>query len=110
MITTQFSGNSEMLDTLADLMTFGNIGRCNACKTGNLIFRSGVGYFCNGNISEWAKCTNIVEKPVRIEFKIPEELKKAYPFLKKYKYKKNGDREIVVSQTQSGNSTQGIKR
>lgn len=62
----------QMLDRLSDVMTFGALEPCPECKEGQLVYRSGVGYQCMGNISEWTKCQYKTLKPVRREFKIPE--------------------------------------
>lgn len=71
----------QILDRLADLMTFGSLGRCPKCSTGQLVFRSGFGYQCLGYITDWTKCEAIYEKPKRATFKVPKELKTEYPFL-----------------------------
>lgn len=55
------------------------------CKDGQLVFNK-MGYLCTGNLSEWAKCTNITKEPERVKFKVPNELKQEFSFLKKYKY------------------------
>lgn len=40
-------------------------------------------YTCNGNLSEWAKCGNIVREPERKIAQIPSSLKAEHPFLSK---------------------------
>lgn len=81
------TGPEKMLDRLADIMTFGKLLPCKECKDGQFVFRSGVGYQCQGNISEWAKCENSTLDPARAAFKVPKDLKEEYSFLEKYKYK-----------------------
>jgi len=78
------SGPDRMLDRLADIMTFGALEPCPECKEGQLVYRSGVGYQCMGNISEWTKCQYKTLKPARREFKVPKELKECHSFLKMY--------------------------
>ncbi len=70
-----------MLDRLADAMTFGVLSRCSECKNGQLVFRSGVGYFCLGNKDEWVKCEAVFLDPPKKPFLVPKELKKEFPFL-----------------------------
>ncbi|KAG5892238.1 hypothetical protein JTB14_014609 [Gonioctena quinquepunctata] len=79
------TGKENMLDRLADNMTFGNLVPCKTCNGGQLIF-SKLGYTCTGNLTEWTKCTAIVKEPKRKPFKVPDSLKEDYSFLKKYKY------------------------
>lgn len=62
-------------------MTFGAIQRCKNCQGGQIVFRSGVGYFCLGHKDEWVKCETVYEKPVKKPFVVPKKLKKDYPFL-----------------------------
>lgn len=83
------SGEERMLDRLADIMTFGKLLPCPECKDGQFVFRSGVGYQCQGNISEWAKCENKTLEPPRGPFKVPSDMKEKSPFLESYKYKPN---------------------
>lgn len=80
------SGTSEILDHLSDVMTFGALLPCPECKTGQLYYRSGIGYQCSGNISGWTKCSHTTTTPERKAFKVPPELAEEYSFLKKYKY------------------------
>ncbi|XP_037073152.1 poly [ADP-ribose] polymerase 1-like [Pollicipes pollicipes] len=81
------TGEDPMLDRLADQMTFGALNPCTICKKGQLSFKSGVGYQCQGNLTEWTKCTNVEKEPKRRLFTVPKELADEYPFLKKYKCK-----------------------
>ncbi|KAK7576565.1 hypothetical protein V9T40_012851 [Parthenolecanium corni] len=80
-------GDEVMLDRLADGMTFGALKPCKVCKKGQLVFRSGVGYFCLGNKDEWTRCEAVIDDPERKKFLIPNELKKKYEFLNEYKCK-----------------------
>lgn len=81
------AGDSEkLLDQTADLLTFGAIQSCPECKGTQFIFNKS-GYFCNGSISEWTKCTTVLKEPKRSACKIPSDLQASYQFLKKYKNK-----------------------
>lgn len=71
----------QMLDRLADIMTFGALLNCTQCTRGQFVFRSGVGYYCLGNKSEWVKCEAITDDPARKPFRVPKELKEKYAFL-----------------------------
>lgn len=53
------------------------------CKDGQLVFNK-LGYLCTGK-TEWAKCTNVTKDPERCKFRVPDDLKQEYSFLKKYK-------------------------
>lgn len=73
-------GDSEkLLDQLADLLTFGAILPCPDCKGKQLLFQKS-GYLCNGDLTEWTKCTKLIKEPERKACKIPSHLK--YKFLK----------------------------
>lgn len=62
-------------------MVFGALLPCKECRHGQIVFRSGVGYFCLGNKDEWVKCEAITMDPKRKAFLVPEDLKKKYDFL-----------------------------
>ncbi|RZF40692.1 hypothetical protein LSTR_LSTR007983 [Laodelphax striatellus] len=81
------TGVDRMLDRLADLMSFGVPAACTKCKSTNLLFKTGIGYVCHGDLTEWVKCQEIYEKPKRTAFKLPKEIKKNCPELAKIKYK-----------------------
>ena len=66
---------------------FGALKPCKECDGGQFVFRSGVGYQCSGNVSEWTKCQNKSNAPERIEFKLPKDFKARYDFCKLYKCK-----------------------
>ncbi|KAK7863506.1 hypothetical protein R5R35_009060 [Gryllus longicercus] len=86
------SGEERMLDRLSDIMTFGALQPCEQCKGGQFTFRSGAGYQCQGDLTEWTKCLNTVEEPKRKPFKVPRELADEYDFLAKYKFVSQGKR------------------
>ena len=44
-------------------------------KSVHFILRSGVGYQCLGDMSEWTKCTNKTDDPERKPFVVPDEFK-----------------------------------
>ncbi|XP_050742158.1 poly [ADP-ribose] polymerase isoform X5 [Drosophila biarmipes] len=75
------TGDSErLLDQAADLLTFGAIESCSECASSQFIFNRN-GYICNGNLSEWTKCTKLVAKPTRSACQITKELRERYPLL-----------------------------
>lgn len=50
---------------------------------------------CNGNISEWAKCDNVVKEPKRKTVKIPQYIKDEHSFLtKSFKVQTRAVRDI----------------
>jgi ssDNA-binding Zn-finger/Zn-ribbon topoisomerase 1 len=61
-------------------MTFGALKPCPKCKQGQLVFRSGVGYYCLGQ-DQWAKCDSVFDNPARKAFVVPDDLKEEYDFL-----------------------------
>lgn len=85
-------GESRLRDALSDQLVFGALPTCTKCS-GQFRFKSGIGYRCMGNITEWTKCENIVVDPKRTKFIIPEDMKEKYDFLQKYKSKP--ERRIV---------------
>ncbi|XP_061405854.1 poly [ADP-ribose] polymerase 1 [Lethenteron reissneri] len=93
------SGESAVLERLADGMAFGALLPCAECKDGQLVCMSDA-YRCTGNISGWTKCTFSTKTPKRNEWIIPKEFKDV-PFLKKYKYKQ---RERVFMSAQATTS------
>ncbi|XP_043064419.1 poly [ADP-ribose] polymerase isoform X3 [Drosophila ficusphila] len=79
------TGDSErLLDQAADLLTFGAIESCSECGSSQFIFNNS-GYVCNGNLSEWTKCTKLLTEPIRSACKVPKDLKKTYTFLNQVK-------------------------
>ncbi|CAL4248399.1 unnamed protein product, partial [Meganyctiphanes norvegica] len=87
-------------------MTFGVPLNCDVCADGGFVYHTGIGYQCHGNLSEWTKCTNITLVPKRKEFKVPEELREAFPFLKKYKFKGVSKRIIAVREVKPESNSQ----
>ncbi|XP_036406420.1 poly [ADP-ribose] polymerase 1 isoform X2 [Megalops cyprinoides] len=79
------SGESNILDSLADCMAFGALKPCEECQ-GQLVFKSDA-YYCNGNISAWTKCVFKTQKPDRKDWVTPKEFHEL-PFLKKFKFKR----------------------
>jgi poly [ADP-ribose] polymerase len=71
----------QILDRLSDIMTFGALERCEECKGGQFVFCSGVGYQCQGNLTEWTKCQNTTLEPKRKPFEVPPELSSEHEFL-----------------------------
>ena len=56
--------NLQMLDLLADVMTFGALLVCAECGgKGQLVYKTGVGYECTGSLSEWTKCPATTRQP-----------------------------------------------
>nr|UYS55296.1 poly-ADP-ribose polymerase I [Physella acuta] len=78
------SGESKLLDVVAECMVFGALEKCTECKDGQLYYTA-EGYACSGNLTEWTKCMNVTKVPKRKAFKIPKEFHDV-PFLKSYKY------------------------
>jgi uncharacterized Zn ribbon protein len=70
----------QVLDVLADAMQFGALDPCTKCN-GQLQYKSGSGYKCTGNTTEWTLCENITQDPKRKKFHIPKELKEEHSFL-----------------------------
>lgn len=79
-------GTSAIIEHLADAICFGVLKPCPKCS-GQLVYRSGVGYACTGDITEWTKCENVTQDPKRKKFSMPSDLKAEYPQLKSLKYK-----------------------
>lgn len=77
-------GNSEKIDMVADIMSFGALDKCAKCPNGRFIFGK-QGYICTGDLTEWVKCENLVREPKRLAVKIPAALKKSCEFLNSFK-------------------------
>lgn len=74
--------NLQMLDLLADVMTFGALLVCAECGgKGQLVYKTGVGYECTGSLSEWTKCPATTRQPPRKPFVVPRDLAEQYGFL-----------------------------
>lgn len=82
------------MDHVTDVIYFGAIKPCTKCNNGNFIFGNS-SYLCNGNISEWAKCDNVVKEPERKTVKIPEYIRKEHPFLgEKFKVRTRAVKDV----------------
>ncbi|KAF3849867.1 hypothetical protein F7725_019586 [Dissostichus mawsoni] len=79
------SGESNVLDSLADGMAFGALEPCKECM-GQLVFK-GDAYYCQGDISAWTKCVFKTTTPIRNNWITPKEFHEI-PFLKKFKFKR----------------------
>ena len=81
------TGEDRALDRLSDVMTFGALEPCQECGGGQLVYQSGLGYRCQGDLSEWTKCQVVSQQPARREFKIPADYRQEHSFLAMYKSK-----------------------
>ncbi|XP_010863533.1 poly [ADP-ribose] polymerase 1 [Esox lucius] len=79
------SGESNVVDSLADCMAFGALKPCEECK-GQLVFKSDA-YYCTGDISAWTKCVFKTQLPNRKDWVTPKEFHEL-TFLKKFKFKR----------------------
>uniref|UniRef100_A0AAQ4RBD5 Poly [ADP-ribose] polymerase n=1 Tax=Gasterosteus aculeatus aculeatus TaxID=481459 RepID=A0AAQ4RBD5_GASAC len=79
------SGESNVVDSLADAMAFGALEACKECN-GQLVFK-GDAYYCSGDISAWTKCVFKTPTPARRDWVTPKEFHEV-PFLKKFKFKR----------------------
>uniref|UniRef100_A0A669C7B0 Poly [ADP-ribose] polymerase n=1 Tax=Oreochromis niloticus TaxID=8128 RepID=A0A669C7B0_ORENI len=79
------SGETNLVDSLADGMAFGALEACKECQ-GQLVFK-GDAYYCTGNISAWTKCVFKTTTPLRKDWVIPKEFHEV-SFLKKFKFKR----------------------
>ncbi|CAB1435499.1 unnamed protein product [Pleuronectes platessa] len=79
------SGETNVVDCLADGMAFGALEACKECK-GQLVFK-GDAYYCSGDISAWTKCVYKSATPERQDWVVPKEFNEV-PFLKKFKFKR----------------------
>ncbi|XP_067420945.1 poly [ADP-ribose] polymerase 1 isoform X1 [Emydura macquarii macquarii] len=79
------SGESAILDRVADGMAFGALLPCEECK-GQFVFRSDA-YYCSGDITAWTKCVAKTQNPNRKDWIIPKEFREI-SYLKKFKCKK----------------------
>uniref|UniRef100_A0A8C4NRX4 Poly [ADP-ribose] polymerase n=1 Tax=Dicentrarchus labrax TaxID=13489 RepID=A0A8C4NRX4_DICLA len=92
------SGESNVVDCLADGMAFGAIDACKECM-GQLVFK-GDAYYCTGDISAWTKCVFKTATPARKDWVIPKEFHEI-PFLKKFKFKRQDRVYPKVAPTQT---------
>ncbi|KAJ8009696.1 hypothetical protein DPEC_G00094190 [Dallia pectoralis] len=79
------SGESNVVDSLADCMAFGALKPCEECQ-GQLVFKSDA-YYCTGDISAWTKCVFKTQLPNRKDWVTPKEFHEI-TFLKKFKFKR----------------------
>uniref|UniRef100_A0AAY4BAQ7 Poly [ADP-ribose] polymerase n=1 Tax=Denticeps clupeoides TaxID=299321 RepID=A0AAY4BAQ7_9TELE len=79
------SGESNVVDSLADCMAFGALKPCETCK-GQLVFKNDA-YYCTGDISAWTKCVFKTQTPNRKDWVTPKEFQELV-FLKKFKFKR----------------------
>ncbi|KAL2082174.1 hypothetical protein ACEWY4_021992 [Coilia grayii] len=79
------SGESNIVDSLADCMAFGALKECETCQ-GQLVFKSDA-YYCTGDISAWTKCVFKTRTPNRKDWITPKEFHEV-SFLKKFKFKR----------------------
>ncbi|XP_063095480.1 poly [ADP-ribose] polymerase 1 isoform X2 [Cavia porcellus] len=79
------SGESAILDRVADGMAFGALLPCKECS-GQLVFRSDA-YYCTGDVTAWTKCMVKTQTPSRKEWVTPKEFREI-SYLKKLKVKK----------------------
>ncbi|XP_054835441.1 poly [ADP-ribose] polymerase 1 isoform X3 [Eublepharis macularius] len=93
------SGESAILDRVADGMAFGALLPCEECK-GQFVFRSDA-YYCTGDITAWTKCVSKTQTPNKKEWIIPKEFREI-TYLKKFKFKRQ-DR-VFAPETASANS------
>ncbi|KIH53077.1 PADR1 domain protein [Ancylostoma duodenale] len=92
----------QMIDLVVDCILFGRCLPCSKCG-GQLIYR------CDGQISEYTKCTYHDQNPQREKFVIPKEMMAENKWLKKLKVnllEKRVYNEAVAEQTIVGQSDQ----
>ncbi|XP_032173644.1 poly [ADP-ribose] polymerase 1 isoform X3 [Mustela erminea] len=79
------SGESAILDRVADGMVFGALLPCEECS-GQLVFKSDA-YYCTGDVTAWTKCMVKTQTPSRKDWVTPKEFREI-SYLKKLKIKK----------------------
>ncbi|XP_044292076.1 poly [ADP-ribose] polymerase 1 [Varanus komodoensis] len=79
------SGESAILDRVADGMAFGALLPCEECK-GQFVFK-GDAYYCSGDITAWTKCVAKTQTPNRKEWVTPKAFREI-TYLKKFKFKR----------------------
>ncbi|XP_053315053.1 poly [ADP-ribose] polymerase 1 [Spea bombifrons] len=87
------SGETNILDRVADGMAFGSLLPCEECN-GQYVFKTDA-YYCTGDISAWTKCVAKTQTPNRKDWVIPKEFHEV-PYLKKFKFKRQ-DRAFPLS-------------
>lgn len=84
---TPATGDSEKLfDQISDMLTFGAIKPCPECNSSQMLFQKS-GYVCNGNLTEWTKCSKLITEPERVACKIPSDFKDKFDFLREVRDK-----------------------
>ncbi|KAB1258519.1 Poly [ADP-ribose] polymerase 1 [Camelus dromedarius] len=79
------SGESAILDRVADGMVFGALLPCEECS-GQLVFKSDA-YYCTGDVTAWTKCMVKTQMPKRKDWVTPKEFREISCF-KKLKIKR----------------------
>uniref|UniRef100_G1M7I7 Poly [ADP-ribose] polymerase n=1 Tax=Ailuropoda melanoleuca TaxID=9646 RepID=G1M7I7_AILME len=79
------SGESAILDRVADGMVFGALLPCEECS-GQLVFKSDA-YYCTGDVTAWTKCMVKTQTPSRKDWVTPKEFREI-SYLKKLKIKR----------------------
>ncbi|KAM8817182.1 poly [ADP-ribose] polymerase 1 [Rhynchonycteris naso] len=79
------SGESAILDRVADGLVFGALLPCEDCS-GQLVFKSDA-YYCTGDVTAWTKCMVKTQTPNRKEWVTPKEFREI-SYFKKLKIKK----------------------
>ncbi|KAM9108271.1 poly [ADP-ribose] polymerase 1 isoform 2-T2 [Megaptera novaeangliae] len=79
------SGESAILDRVADGMVFGALLPCEECS-GQLVFKSDA-YYCTGDVTAWTKCMVKTQTPNRKDWVTPKEFREI-SYLKKLKIRK----------------------
>ncbi|CAF3934676.1 unnamed protein product [Adineta steineri] len=80
------SGESNLIEAVADCMAFGALESCPECN-GYLIFNY-TNYRCTGNLTEWTNCSYSTQIANRKPFEIPDKIKNKYEFFENYTYTK----------------------
>lgn len=104
-------GASAILDRLTDMVCFGALKPCPKCS-GQLVYQSGLGYKCSGDLTEWTKCEYVTQNPKRKQFTVPSDIREAYPELKlKSKVKQRIVKvTAAASASSSSSSTAMVKK
>ena len=86
------TGRDDLVSFAADMMLYGPLMPCDVCKNGQLVFK-GNAYYCQGNITEWTRCTFKTQTPKRqSHLNLSDEFREEFPCLKKFKFQNNNVR------------------
>ncbi|KAB0391481.1 hypothetical protein E2I00_011328, partial [Balaenoptera physalus] len=85
------SGESAILDRVADGMVFGALLPCEECS-GQLVFKSDA-YYCTGDVTAWTKCMVKTQTPNRKDWVTPKEFREI-SYLKKLKIRKQDHKPL----------------